>query len=279
MQAVSGGNQMEINTFANLFVLAMMALAPPLLAVEIVAHRGASHDAPENTLPAVKLGWEQNADAVEIDVFLSKDGKIVVIHDDDTGRTAGVKKRVDEQTLAELRALDAGSWKNARLAGTRIPTLEEVLATVPAGKRLFVEIKCGPEILPELQGVLDLSGKRGQVVIISFGFDVVEQAKKRFPEVPVYWLYHFSDEEKRTYGNPSLADLIAKAKSVGLHGLDLNYQGPFGKEFVEQLTAAGMKLYVYTVDSPEDARRLTAIGVTGITTNRPAYLREALGSR
>jgi glycerophosphoryl diester phosphodiesterase len=270
---------MEINTFTTLTLLAMIALAPPMLAVEIVGHRGASHDAPENTLPAVKLGWEQNADAVEIDVFLAKDGKIVVIHDEDTGRTAGVKKRVDEQTLAELRTLDAGRWKGEQFTGTRIPTLEEVLATVPAGKRLFIEIKCGPEILPELQTVLDQSRKRGQVVIISFAFDVVEQAKKRFPEVPVYWLYHFSEEEKQTYGNPSLADLIAKAKSAGLEGLDLNQQGPFGKEFVEELTAAGMKLYVYTVDSPEDARRLTAIGVTGITTNRPAYLREALGVR
>lgn len=270
---------MEINTLATLTLLAMTALTPPLLAVEIVAHRGASHDAPENTLPAVKLGWEQNADAVEIDVFLSKDGKSVVIHDEDTERTAGVKKRVDQQTLAELRALDAGRWKGEQFAGTRIPTLEEVLATVPAGKRLFIEIKCGPEILPELQTVLDHSGKRGRVVIISFGFDVVEQAKKRFPEAPVYWLYHFSEEEKKAYGNPSLADLIAKAQSAGLEGLDLNYRGPFGKEFIEQLTAAGMKLYVYTVDSPEDARRLTAIGVAGITTNRPAFLREALAGR
>lgn len=260
-------------------VLAVMALAPRAFAVEIVGHRGASHDAPENTLPSLKLGWEQNADAVELDIFLTKDGKIVVIHDDNTKRTAGVDKRVDEQTLAEVRSLDAGRWKGEQWAGTRIPTLEEVLAIIPAGKGLFIEIKCGPEVLPELQAVLDRSGKRGQVVIISFGFDVVEQAKKRFPEVPVYWLYGFSEREKQAYGNPTLADLIAKAKSAGLNGLDVNYQGSFGKEFVEQLTAAGMKLYVYTVNAPEDARRLAAMGLAGITTDRPAYLRQALDSR
>lgn len=259
--------------------LAMMALAPRALAVEIIAHRGASYDAPENTLASVKLGWEQNADAVEIDIFLTKDGKIVVIHDDNTKRTAGVDKKIVEQTLAEVRSLDAGRWKGEQWAGTRVPILEEVLATVPAGKRLFVEIKCGPEVLPELEAVLDRSGKRGQVVIISFGFDVVEQAKKRFPDVPAYWLYGFSENEKQAYGNPSLGDLIAKARSAGLDGLDVNYRGPFGKEFVEQLTAAGMKLYVYTVNLPEDARRLAAMGLAGITTDRPAYLREELEGR
>jgi glycerophosphoryl diester phosphodiesterase len=268
-----------MKTIMVLIVLAAMSLAPQALAVEIIGHRGASYDAPENTLPSFKLGWERNADAVELDIYLTKDGKIVVIHDDNTKRTAGADKRVVEQTLAELRSLDAGRWKGEQWAGTRIPTLEEVLAIIPAGKRLFIEIKCGPEILPELQTLLDRSGKRGQVVIISFGFDVVERAKKRFPEVPVYWLYGFSEREKQAYGNPSLADLIAKAKSAGLDGLDVNYQGPFGTEFVEQLAAARMKLYVYTVDSPDDARRLAAMGLAGITTNRPGYLRKELGIR
>ena len=78
------------------------------------------------------------------------------------------------------------------------------------------------------------------------------------------------------YGNPSLGDLIARAKAAGFDGLDLNYEGPFGKEFVDQLAAAGMKLYVYTVDEPADARRLAAMGLAGITTNRPGFLRQAV---
>src|SRR4051794_19310515 len=82
--------------------------APP--SVEIVGHRGASHDAPENTVAAIKLAWKQKADASEFDVYLSKDGKIVVIHDGTTKRTAGVAKKVIDQTLAELRELDAGKW-------------------------------------------------------------------------------------------------------------------------------------------------------------------------
>jgi glycerophosphoryl diester phosphodiesterase len=267
---------MEMKTIVMLTVLALIPLEPAAFAVEIVGHRGAAHDAPENTLPSLKLGLEQHADAVEIDIYLTKDGKIVVMHDNNTKRTAGVDKRIDQQTLAELRKLDAGRWKGKQWAGTRIPTLEEVLAIIPAGKRLFIEIKCGPEVLPELQAVLDGSGKRGRVAIIGFGFDVVAQAKKRFPEIPVYWLYGFSGAEEIAYGNPSLSDLISRAKAAGLDGLDLNYEGPFGKEFVEQLAAAGMKLYVYTVDDPAEARRLAAMGLTGITTNRPGFLRNAL---
>jgi glycerophosphoryl diester phosphodiesterase len=266
-------------TILTVILLAAMTPLSRALAVEIVAHRGASHDAPENTLPAVKLGWEHNADAVEVDIYLTRDGKVAVIHDDNTKRTAGVDKRVDEQTLAELKSLDAGRWKGEKWAGTRIPALDEVLAAIPAGKRLFIEIKCGPEVLPELEAALGRSGKQSQVVIISFGFPVVEQAKKRFRNIPVYWLYGFSEREKKGYGDPSLGDLIAKAKAAGLDGLDVNFRGPFGKEFVEQLTAKRMKLYVYTVNEPADARRLAEMGVAGITTDRPAYLRESLAGR
>src|SRR3954470_3141821 len=96
----------------------LLAALPPMAfggdKVEIIAHRGASYDAPENTVAAIKLAWEQKADASEFDVFLSKDGKIVVIHDKDTKRVAGVDKTVASQTLAELRQLDAGKWKGAQ---------------------------------------------------------------------------------------------------------------------------------------------------------------------
>src|SRR5438552_9814499 len=117
--------------------------------MEIIAHRGASHDAPENTLASVNLAWRQHADAVEIDVQFSKDGKLVVIHDNSTRRTGRVNKKVSEQTLSELRRLDVGRWRGRTWSGQRIPTLDEVLATVPHGKRLYVELKCGPDGLAE----------------------------------------------------------------------------------------------------------------------------------
>ena len=152
--------------------------------MEIVAHRGASFDAPENTVAAIKLAWEQKADAAEFDVFLSKDGKIVVIHDANTKRICGVDRKVVDQTLEELRKLDVGKWKDAKFAGEKMPTLEEMLATVPAGKRVFIEVKCGPEIVPELDRVLKASElKPEQTPVISFNADVVAAVKKARPDL------------------------------------------------------------------------------------------------
>ena len=95
----------------------LLILVPTLPAVEIIAHRGASYDAPENTLAAITLAWKRNADAVEIDVYLSRDKKIVVIHDQDTARTTGHHGLVHEQTWAQLRMLDAGAWKAPKWKG------------------------------------------------------------------------------------------------------------------------------------------------------------------
>lgn len=258
----------------------LLALAAgQLFAVEIVGHRGASYDAPENTLPSVKLGFEQGADAVEVDVYLSKDGKIVVSHDDNTKRVAGVDRKIVDQTAAEIAALDAGLWKGAQWKGTKIPLLSEVLDLVPPGKTLVIEIKCGSEILPQLVHVLDASGKRDQTLLISFNYDVIRNAKKQLPDRPAYWLYGFSPREKKHYGVRGIGDLIRMAKDGGADGLDVNYTGPFDAAFVEDLENAGMKLYVYTVDDPKAAKRLERMGVAGITTNRPGWMREQLESR
>lgn len=245
-------------------------------AVEIIAHRGASHDAPENTVAAARLAWRQHADAVELDVHLSKDGKLVVIHDDNTKRTAQAPRKVAEQTLPELRALDAGAWKGPQWEGEKIPTLDDMLATVPAGKRLFVEIKCGPEALEELGAALRRSKPTtAQVVLISFNYEVVKQAKARFPEHEVCWIAEFKRTEVGGW-QPKIAALIEPAKAANLDGLDLSYRGPLDAALAKQIKAAGLKLYVWTVDSGEEGRRLKDAGVDGITTNRPGWLRTQL---
>src|SRR5688572_7332588 len=155
--------------------------------IEIIAHRGASFDAPENTVASIKLAWQQKADASEFDVLLSKDGKIVVIHDKDTKRVAGVDKKVVDQAFQELRRLDVDAWKGKNLAGERIPTLEEMLVTVPPAKRVFIEVKCGPEIVPELDRVLRASRlKSEQTAVISFYPDVVAAVKNARPDLETY---------------------------------------------------------------------------------------------
>jgi glycerophosphoryl diester phosphodiesterase len=257
-------------------VFLIFMVAHPLVAVEIVAHRGASHDAPENTVAAFNLGWQQHADAVELDIHLTKDRQIVVIHDGDTKRTTGSSGAVANLSMAELRNLDAGSWKGPQWKREELPTLGEAIATIPDGKRMFIEIKCDPEVLPVLDGVLRSSGKKPeQLVIIGFGYATMLKAKQRFPGLAVYWIVGYG-KDKRTGQYPDLATLIQKAKAAGLDGLDLNEKFPINAEFVAKVKDAGLQLHVWTVDDSPMARRLTAAGVNGITTNRPGWLREQL---
>jgi glycerophosphoryl diester phosphodiesterase len=262
----------------TLLAVALSLACTSAKGVEIVAHRGASHDAPENTLAAFRLGFEQKADAVELDVFLTRDGQIVAMHDRTTERTTGVARPVSEQTLDELRKLDAGSWKGAAWAGERIPTLAESVAIIPDGKRMLIEIKCGAEILPELARVLAACGKKPeQLAIIGFNYATMAEAKKLLPRHEVYWVV---DHKPAKEGDPppALADLAEKALAANLDGLDLNYRFPLDAASVQQLKRQNLKVLVWTVDKPEAAARLIAAGVDAITTNRPQWLRESLAS-
>jgi glycerophosphoryl diester phosphodiesterase len=247
--------------------------------VEIIAHRGASDEAPENTLAAVNLAWRQRADAVEVDVYQSKDGRIVVLHDGTTKRTAGVDKPVTEQTLAELKALDAGTWKAKRWAGERIPTLAEVLATIPKGRRMFVEIKCGPAIVPELQAVVKASKKSPQqIVFISFSPEACSAVKRALPAHAVYLLCGFRKDEKTGRWLPTAEELMALARNAKLDGVDLGAAEPMNADLVAKIKAAGLGVFVWTVDDVGLAKSLVKAGVDGITTDQPGSLRKQLAT-
>ncbi len=245
---------------------------------EIIAHRGASYIAPENTLASVNLGW-RSSDGVEIDIHLSKDGRIVVIHDDNTLRTAGRNVKVRDQNLAELQALDVGIWKGEKWSGEKIPALEEIFQSIPRGKRLFLEIKCGTEIIPVLENVLRNSGtKPGQIVIMSFSIRLVKAIKKKLKENPVYWLVRFKKQKKSGIWSPSVGEIAEKATRAGVDGLNVMCCEIIDRNFVKKVKEAGLKLYVWTVDSPSEAERLIHLGVEGITSNRPELLRKELKS-
>ena len=157
---------------------------------QIIAHRGASYLAPENTVAAANLAWELNTDAVEVDIYLAKDNRVMVIHDKDTKRTClGNKNMKVADTPSEvLREMDAGAWKDEKYTGEKIPFLSEIIETVPPQKTLVVEIKCGSEVLPHLKRVVEKSGKQDQIVFIAFGWDTILETKKLFPENKCYWL-------------------------------------------------------------------------------------------
>lgn len=237
--------------------------------MELIAHRGESREGPENTLAAFNLAWESGAKAAECDIHLTQDGEIVVIHDDNTKRTAGRDKLVREQTLAELKTLDAGQWRGPEWAQVQIPTLAEVLATVPGGSWLLIEIKCGTEVIPRLKEVLESSGKRKeQTVIGSFSCETMQAAREAMPDLTMGLISGKRDPE----------ELIPPAKAARLDFLDLQTRPEIDAGFVRRVEASGLKLYVWTVNDVPEARRLAATGVSSLTTDRCQWLGQQLAA-
>ena len=241
--------------------------------VEFVAHRGESYDAPENTLAAFRLAWERNVSTIELDVFQTKDGELIVTHDANTKKTTGVEKEIKLSKLAELRQLDAGRWKGKRWAGEKLPTLQEALATIPECGRCFIELKTGPEVVPALVKVIEASGKRPeQLAIISFNAESVAEAKRKLPQLQAYWIVSVKADKKTGVLAPTVEELIAKAKSIQADGLDLSI--PPTADYVEPIKAAGLKLFVWTINDPAVAKKFMELGVDGITTDRAAWLKQ-----
>lgn len=244
----------------------------------ITAHRGASYDAPENTLAAFRLAWEQDADAVEGDFYLTADGQIVCIHDKDTRRTAGVTKVVEQSTLEELRTLEVGKWKSREYAGELIPTFAEVMATVPPGKHFVLELKSTSKIVPVLASELQrLKPDREHLLIISFDAPSIAKCKELMPDIRSHWLTGFKADASGTM-QPKAAAIAqtvkqCRADGVGMKGIT----SVIDQAFVDELIANGCtEFHVWTVDSVADARHFQSLGAVGITTNRPRFVRDGL---
>jgi glycerophosphoryl diester phosphodiesterase len=264
-----------MNAIALTVVLSVVAANPSL--PPLVAHRGESADAPENTLAAFNLAWERKVPIIELDVHLTKDDKLICIHDKDTKRTTGVTKVVKESTAEELQQLDAGSWKNKKYAGEKMPLLEEALATVPDDGKVLIEVKVGPEAVPALVKAVESSGKKPeQLIVIAFNAETVAEAKRKLPQLKAYYLLSFKQDKNTGKWSPTLDEAIAVAKRIQADGLDISYQGPIDADFVSRVRQAGLELHTWTVDDPKVARRLVDLGVDSITTNRAGALREEL---
>ena len=234
-----------------------------------IAHRGASYLAPENTVASAKLAWELGADAVECDIHLSMDNRIMVIHDSDTKRTCKSKKniKVVESPSTLLRDLDAGIWKDPQFKGEKIPFLSEIVETAPEGKMLVVEIKCGIEVVPPLIRFMEKSKKTEQIVFICFDWEIIVELKKTFPANKCYWL---------SGSKNGLSKKIKEAAGNDLDGVNLHYS-VIDEEIVKVAKENNLEVLAWTVDKPAEAKRLTEIGVTKITTNRPKWLKEEMG--
>lgn len=237
----------------------------------VIAHRGASAHAPENTLPAFLLAVEQGAHAIELDAKLTRDGHVVVIHDQTVYRTTGETGKVREMTLAALRRLDAGSHFDVAFRYERIPTLEEVLTVL--GHRTFINIEltnyASPtDALPEKAAELVARfGLADRVFFSSFNPLALIRVRRRLPDTPVALL-----------ALPGLAGSLARSRLGRL----LNYQAlhPALPDVSSTLVATAHKhktrLHVYTVNQASDMRRLYQMGVDGIFTDDPLLARQVL---
>lgn len=240
--------------------------------MEIVAHRGASFDAPENTLAAARLAWAQGADAIECDVRRTADGRVAVAHDADLRRVGGRAVEVAASTWAALRAVDVGASKGAEFVGERVPELREWLALVPAGKRALVEIKDGESsVEPVLREVAAAGFSTKQLVVISFELAVVAATKRRLPTAQAWWIVEAPGEERRTW-----AKIVDLARAARVDGLDVAHAWSEAAVCVSTARAAGLRLGVWTIDDEAEARRWGEAGADAITTNRPGWLRERL---
>lgn len=259
------------------------ASAAPIVTV---AHRGASADVPENTLEAIDTAREMGIDWVENDVQRSKDGELVIVHDDTLARTTNVEEvypdrapwKVSDFTWKEIRTLDAGSWKGEEWAGARVPNLEQYMKRVTKNhQKLVLEIK-KPELYPGIEketltelrklGWLSRSAVKNKLVVQSFGADSIKTVHELRPDVKTGFLgtpavadlpeyATFSDQINSNHGTVS-ADYYA-----AVHAL----KGPHGKQ---------LESYTWTVDDPARAVELAGWGADGIITNKPDVIAAAL---
>jgi len=250
----------------------------PTRPVEIIGHRGASVAAPENTLAAINLAWKWGADAVEIDVHLTRDRQVVAIHDDSLVRTSQAEVFIKDLTLNELRAYDVGTWKFPQFKGERVPTLCDVIATIPPGKRLYVELKCGPEVLEPLSDVLVSVRERPEsVVLIGFDPKLMPAAKQRCSAHRVFQVVEQTQQSTGSW-TPTIAEIITHCVQHGLDGADLSNTLAVDRAAVDQLKAAGLSVCIWTVNSLTDARRLASAGVDSLTTDDPRLLLAEFGN-
>jgi glycerophosphoryl diester phosphodiesterase len=248
-----------------------------------VAHRGASAEAPENTLAAVRRAIARDADLVEIDVQRSKDGALVVLHDTTLARTTDVRQvfprrapwLVGDFTTDEIARLDAGSKHSERYAGERVPTLEQVVHVLRHSRTgLLVELKAtalhpglASDVATALRGIpgyLENAAASGRLVVQSFDHEAMRQHKELEPSVPVGVL--------GTPTRPELGALATWADQVNPVHWSVR------SSYVEAVHRHGMRCLVWTVNRPAHLRRALDLGVDGVITNHPELLRQLVST-
>jgi glycerophosphoryl diester phosphodiesterase len=239
----------------------------------IIAHRGSSASAPENTMAAFRLAAEEGAEMIELDVRMSRDGHLVVHHDRRLGRTSLGRGRVPELSLEELRRVDAGSWFGRSFAGERIPLLAEVLAWLPVSMGLNIEVKTDGDrrgaasIAPVLQRVLRRSGALERVLLSSFDHTFLQMAHIGTPGLAIGALVN-------SLAVPGRAP-AAIGRRTGASVIILHRRALRARDAV-RVRAAGMALVCYGIETRAHLKGVRSRCLDGMMTNTPARLRRLL---
>lgn len=231
----------------------------------LCAHRGASGQAPENTLAAFRLALEMGADMCELDVQQTADDRLVVMHDDTLQRTTTGKGNVWDMTLAELQSHDAGVWFEKRFAGEKLPALEDVIALARGKMKLNIEVKMhGHErqIAPLVIETIRRENFADECVVTSFDWKIAEEIKALAPDLRVGYIFGWREFAEEVFAGP--VDLLSAHYSL------------VDAAFLSRARAAGKKVHVWTVNYKWLMRRLLKLGVGGIITNYPDRLREVI---
>jgi len=235
----------------------------------IIAHRGVSFTLPENSLPAFEASWELGVDGIEGDFHLTKDGEIVCIHDEDTERVCKTSAIIHKSTLQDLKKLEL-YYEGDTSLNIKIPTLTEVIKTVPKGKKIFIEIKCSTEIVSPLLSQLSKSKMNAdQIVIISFNSDVIKTVKNLNPVYKAFFLYSCEDAR-------DIDDVIKDALKIKANGISTDNES--SKLFVEKVIESGLEYHSWTIDDADVALQLIEWGASSITTNDPESIMKKIQS-
>ena len=240
--------------------------------VEVIGHRGASTEAPENTLAANDLAFQQKADGVEVDVRLTKDNHLVCMHDKSAFRTAGKKNLIKESTLNQLKSLDVGKWKGEKWSGEAIPSLHEVLSEMPLDKKIYIEVKEGIETIdPLIEDIQKNKLDPKYISIISFHQEVVKRVKQAMESLTVNFLISFSSPKEFLD-----EEVLLKLLEFNLDGVGAESHSRLSRNFVELISEKNKKVHVWTVDDINQAKKYKEMGLSSITTNVPGLIKSAL---
>lgn len=229
----------------------------------LIAHRGASGTHPENTMAAFRAAWAAGAKSFEFDVQRSKDGVLVVIHDNDLTRTGLDPRAVRDLTLAELKSHDFGRWFDHKFAGERIPTLEELIDATPADCQINLEIKQADPVYAGIEKEISafLNARpavKARTAVSSFHHDTLRSLRSLDKGVRIGMLP----------GRLPIEPAFALARELSAESMNVN-QERLTPEWVERAHAAGMKVLVYTIVNQEQIRKAAELGADGVFSNFP----------